>query len=76
MIFITNFQFQTQKCTLRGSQTSWSPRTSFLASRPVEVEFFGIFFFVGHFYENSLCLLVPELFQLQLWTFCTSLLTK
>ena len=76
LISSRDFQFKTQKCTLRGSQTSWSPRTSFLASRPLEVEFFGIFFFVGHFYENSHSLLVPELLQLQLWTFCTSLLTK
>ena len=73
VIFIIIFQFQTQKCTLRGSQTSWSPRTSFLASRPLEVEFFGIFFFVGHFNGNPHCLPVPELFQLQLWTFPTTL---
>ena len=67
MIFIINFQFRTQKCALRGSQTYWPPRISFLALEVWRLNFFGIFFFVGHFYENSHCLPVPESFQLQLW---------
>ena len=64
VIFIINFQSQTQKCALRESQTSCSPRAIFLASRTPGGWFFWNFFLVGHFYENSHCLLVTALLQL------------
>ena len=74
VFFIINFQFQAPKRVLSGSQTYWFPKASFLGREPWRLSFFGIFFFVGHFNGKPHCLPVPELFQLQLWTFPTTLM--
>ena len=63
--FHIDFQFWAKKWSLRGSQTTWHPR--YQKIRPSLVWFYFFFnfsFFLGNFYINWHCLVVPEMMWL------------
>ena len=67
--FHIDFRLWTKNINFRGSRPVSPPWTSFCGRDLLWVNFLGIFFFSGDFYEYRNCLPVPEMILLKFWTF-------